>query len=167
MDDRFVSRLQQVTVLGATGSVGLSALDVIARHPDRYQVFALTGFTRLTELLALCVRHAPRYAVMPEPIAARGLQDDLRAAGLGVCMRDGRDDAKASADEVSELGNDDDAVARRCGALLAAGASSRDALPRASGAPRVQPAPRRSRRQILDAMAAPETMRTQHLGSLA
>ena len=44
-----MSRLQQVTVLGATGSVGLSALDVIARHPERYQVFALTGFSRLTE----------------------------------------------------------------------------------------------------------------------
>ncbi|MBY8969355.1 MULTISPECIES: 1-deoxy-D-xylulose-5-phosphate reductoisomerase [Pseudomonas] len=74
--------LQQVTVLGATGSVGLSTLDVIARHPDRYQVFALTGFTRLRELLALCVRHSPRFAVVPEAAAARGLQDDLRAAGL-------------------------------------------------------------------------------------
>jgi hypothetical protein len=41
VDDGFVSRLQQVTVLGATGSVGLSTLDVIARHPGRYQVFAL------------------------------------------------------------------------------------------------------------------------------
>lgn len=51
-----MSRLQQVTVLGATGSVGLSTLDVIARHPDRYQVFALTGFTRLphtSEALAI------------------------------------------------------------------------------------------------------------------
>ena len=57
-----MSCLQQVTVLGATGSVGLSALDVIARHPERYQVFALTGFSRLSELLALCVRHAPRFA---------------------------------------------------------------------------------------------------------
>lgn len=84
MDDCFVSRLQQVTVLGATGSVGLSSLDVIARHPDRYQVFALTGFTRLSELLALCVRHAPRFAVVPEADAARGLQDDLRAAGLAT-----------------------------------------------------------------------------------
>ena len=47
---------QQVTVLGATGSIGLSTLDVIARHPQRYQVFALTGFSRLAELEALCLR---------------------------------------------------------------------------------------------------------------
>jgi len=79
-----VSRPQQITVLGATGSIGLSTLDVIARHPDRYQVFALSGFTRLSELLALCVRHVPRFAVVPEANAARGLQDDLRAAGLST-----------------------------------------------------------------------------------
>jgi 1-deoxy-D-xylulose-5-phosphate reductoisomerase len=68
--------------LGATGSIGLSTLDVIARHPERYQVFALSGFSRLSELLALCVRHVPQFAVVPEGAAARGLQDDLRAAGL-------------------------------------------------------------------------------------
>jgi len=77
-----VSRPQQITVLGATGSIGLSTLDVIARHPERYQVFALSGFSRLSELLALCVRHVPQFAVVPEIAAARGLQDDLRAAGL-------------------------------------------------------------------------------------
>jgi 1-deoxy-D-xylulose-5-phosphate reductoisomerase len=79
-----VSRPQQITVLGATGSIGLSTLDVIARHPERYQVFALSGFTRLSELLALCVRHAPRFAVVPESGAARRLQDDLHAAGLST-----------------------------------------------------------------------------------
>ncbi|MFW9080434.1 1-deoxy-D-xylulose-5-phosphate reductoisomerase [Pseudomonas sp. P2757] len=77
-----MSRPQQITVLGATGSIGLSTLDVIARHPERYQVFALSGFTRLSELLALCVRHVPQFAVVPEVGVARGLQDDLRAAGL-------------------------------------------------------------------------------------
>ncbi|MGP6458554.1 1-deoxy-D-xylulose-5-phosphate reductoisomerase [Pseudomonas parakoreensis] len=79
-----MSRPQQITVLGATGSIGLSTLDVIARHPERYQVFALSGFTRLSELLALCVRHVPQFAVVPEAAAARGLQDDLRAAGLST-----------------------------------------------------------------------------------
>ena len=77
-----MSRPQQITVLGATGSIGLSTLDVIARHPQRYQVFALSGFSRMAELLALCVRHAPRFAVVPEAAAAGSLQDDLRAAGL-------------------------------------------------------------------------------------
>jgi len=79
-----VSRPQQITVLGATGSIGLSTLDVIARHPERYQAFALSGFTRLSELFALCVRHLPKFAVVPEAGAARNLQDDLRAAGLST-----------------------------------------------------------------------------------
>jgi len=79
-----VTAVQQITVLGATGSIGLSTLDVIARHPDRYQVFALTGFTRLAELLALCVKHEPRFAVVPEASAASRLQQDLRAAGLAT-----------------------------------------------------------------------------------
>lgn len=77
-----MSRVQQVSVLGATGSIGLSTLDVIARHPDRYQVFALSGFSRLKELFALCVRHTPRFAVVPQAAIARDLQDELRAAGL-------------------------------------------------------------------------------------
>jgi len=77
-----VSRPQQVTVLGATGSVGLSTLDVIARHPELYQVFALTGFTRHSELLALCIKHTPQFAVLPTQEAARKLQDDLAVAGL-------------------------------------------------------------------------------------
>ncbi|WP_460117556.1 1-deoxy-D-xylulose-5-phosphate reductoisomerase [Pseudomonas sp. S2_C03] len=77
-----MNRPQQITVLGATGSIGLSTLDVIARHPDRYQVFALSGFARLSELQALCVLHAPQFAVVPEPDAARVLQENLRAAGL-------------------------------------------------------------------------------------
>lgn len=85
-----MSRPQQITVLGATGSIGLSTLDVIGRHPERYQVFALSGFTRLNELLALCIRHAPRFAVVPEAGVARALQDDLNAAGLQTRVLVGR-----------------------------------------------------------------------------
>lgn len=77
-----MSAPQQITVLGATGSIGLSTLDVIARHPALYQVFALTGFTRLAELLALCLKHTPRFAVVPTQEVARKLQDDLAAVGL-------------------------------------------------------------------------------------
>ncbi|MBP1144578.1 1-deoxy-D-xylulose-5-phosphate reductoisomerase [Pseudomonas sp. PvP027] len=73
---------QQITILGATGSIGLSTLDVVARHPALYQVFALTGFSRMEELLALCIRHTPQYAVVPDQVVARKLQDDLAAAGL-------------------------------------------------------------------------------------
>jgi 1-deoxy-D-xylulose-5-phosphate reductoisomerase len=79
-----MSALQQICVLGATGSIGLSTLDVIARHPQRYQVFALTGFRRLAELQALCLRFRPRYAVVPDAGAARDLQGVLRSAGLAT-----------------------------------------------------------------------------------
>lgn len=79
-----MSRPQQITVLGATGSIGLSTLDVIARHPERYQVFALSGFARLSELQALCVRHSPRFAVVPQQSAAQVLQENLCAAGLAT-----------------------------------------------------------------------------------
>ncbi|NER62625.1 1-deoxy-D-xylulose-5-phosphate reductoisomerase [Pseudomonas sp. MAFF212427] len=79
-----MSRPQRITVLGATGSIGLSTLDVIARHPERYQVFALSGYSRLAELLALCLRHAPVFAVVPGAAAAQQLQADLRAAGSGT-----------------------------------------------------------------------------------
>lgn len=76
-----VSRPQRITVLGATGSIGLSTLDVIARHPDRYQVFALSGYSRIEELQALCVRHRPAFAVVPSAEAAARLRDSLAAAG--------------------------------------------------------------------------------------
>ncbi|RJG10158.1 1-deoxy-D-xylulose-5-phosphate reductoisomerase [Pseudomonas cavernicola] len=77
-----MSRPQQITVLGATGSIGLSTLDVISRHPERYRVFALSGFTRLAELEALCLLYRPRYAVVPDAEAVRHLQGGLQAAGL-------------------------------------------------------------------------------------
>ena len=79
-----MSRPQQITVLGATGSIGLSTLDVIARHPDRYQAFALTGYSRLAELLALCIKHRPQVAVVPDERAASQLLAGLRAAGLNT-----------------------------------------------------------------------------------
>lgn len=79
-----MSRLQRITVLGATGSIGLSTLDVIARHPERYEVFALTGYSRLNELLQLCLQHKPVFAVVPDDAAARTLRAGLEAAGSGT-----------------------------------------------------------------------------------
>jgi len=79
----------QITILGATGSIGLSTLDVVARHPDRYDVFALTGFSRLAELRALCLKHRPRYAVASDQAQARILQDQLHADGVSTRVLDG------------------------------------------------------------------------------
>lgn len=84
-----VSQPQRITVLGATGSIGLSTLDVIARHPERYQVFALSGYSRLDELLALCVRHRPAYAVVPGAEAAARLRDGLVGAGCTTEVLEG------------------------------------------------------------------------------
>ncbi|MEN0107651.1 MAG: 1-deoxy-D-xylulose-5-phosphate reductoisomerase [Pseudomonas sp.] len=80
---------QQITVLGATGSIGLSTLDVIARHPQRYQVFALSGFSRLAELEALCLVHRPRYAVVADAAAAGKLRGALQSAGLATQVLEG------------------------------------------------------------------------------
>ncbi|ROT99286.1 1-deoxy-D-xylulose-5-phosphate reductoisomerase [Marinobacter sp. R17] len=72
--------MRHVTVLGATGSIGLSTLDVIARHPDRFRVFALTACRQVDSMLELCRRHRPRYAVMADPEAAVRLQQQVPAA---------------------------------------------------------------------------------------
>ncbi|MCP5853855.1 1-deoxy-D-xylulose-5-phosphate reductoisomerase, partial [Klebsiella pneumoniae] len=84
-----VTALQRITVLGATGSIGLSTLDVIARHPERYQVFALSGYSRIDQLLALCVLHRPAYAVVPNGEAAARLRGGLAAAGCATEVLEG------------------------------------------------------------------------------
>lgn len=80
---------QQICVLGSTGSIGSNTLDVIARHPQRYQVFALSAMSRVDELLAQCLQHAPRYAVLPDAALAARLREGLRAAGSRTEVLDG------------------------------------------------------------------------------
>ncbi len=75
---------QRLTVLGATGSIGISTLDVVARHPERFEVFALTAHTRVAELAGLCRVHRPRFAVVDDVAAAADLREQLRAAGLAT-----------------------------------------------------------------------------------
>lgn len=72
-----MSAIKQVTVLGATGSIGDSTLDVIARHPDRYRVFALSGYSRIDRLIQLCRIHRPAYAVCSDEQAARHVRSAL------------------------------------------------------------------------------------------
>ena len=73
---------QRVAVLGSTGSIGANTLDVIARHPDRFEVFALTASTSVDALLAQCVAFRPRFAVMASTEHAARLADQCRASGL-------------------------------------------------------------------------------------
>lgn len=69
--------IRHVTLLGATGSIGLSTLDVIRRHPARFRVHALTASRRDAEMAILCREFRPRYAVMADPNAARRLRERL------------------------------------------------------------------------------------------
>lgn len=71
----------RICILGSTGSIGTSTLDVLSRHPDRFEVFALTAHRRVDELLAQCLVWHPRFAVLPDQAAAQTLQVQLRAAG--------------------------------------------------------------------------------------
>jgi 1-deoxy-D-xylulose-5-phosphate reductoisomerase len=76
------STVQRVCILGATGSVGGSTLDVIALHPGRYEVFALTAFQKVDALAALCVRWTPRFAAVGTAAQADALRTLLAAAGV-------------------------------------------------------------------------------------
>lgn len=73
---------QRLTVLGSTGSIGTSTLDVVARHPERFEVFALSAATQVDLLLAQCAQFRPRYAVMASAPHAAALADKLQVNGL-------------------------------------------------------------------------------------
>lgn len=71
------SAVQQVAVLGATGSIGRNTLDVIVRHPERYRAFALAAATSVDAMHTLCRQHRPAVAVMTDPDAATQLREAL------------------------------------------------------------------------------------------
>ena len=73
---------QRVAVLGSTGSIGVNTLDVIARHPDRFEVVALTAATQVDVMLAQCVQFKPRVAVMASAPHARELAEKIKQKGL-------------------------------------------------------------------------------------
>ncbi len=72
--------MKRVAVLGSTGSIGISTLDVLARHPDRYLVAALAASSNWASLLQQCVRFRPAIAVLQDAEAAARLTRELRAA---------------------------------------------------------------------------------------
>jgi 1-deoxy-D-xylulose-5-phosphate reductoisomerase len=76
--------MQRITILGATGSIGVSTLDVLARHPERYVVYALSAQSRVEELAAQCVQFRPARAVVGSAVAADQLAALLRAAGVAT-----------------------------------------------------------------------------------
>ncbi|MEP7298218.1 MAG: 1-deoxy-D-xylulose-5-phosphate reductoisomerase [Burkholderiales bacterium] len=72
---------QRVCILGATGSIGTNTLDVISRHPSRFEVFALSAHHRVDELFAQCLQWRPRYAVLPDDARANDLRTRLSESG--------------------------------------------------------------------------------------
>jgi 1-deoxy-D-xylulose-5-phosphate reductoisomerase len=75
---------ERVCVLGSTGSIGCNTLEVMARHPERYEVFALSAHSRVEEFALQCLRFRPRHAAMTEPAAARALRERLAGSGIEV-----------------------------------------------------------------------------------
>lgn len=81
--------VSNITVLGSTGSIGVSTLDVIRRHPDRYRAFALCAHSQIDKLFEQCLEFKPRFAVLRDASLAAQLAERCHAAGLKTEVRYG------------------------------------------------------------------------------
>jgi 1-deoxy-D-xylulose-5-phosphate reductoisomerase len=81
--------VQNVAILGATGTIGVQTLDVMSQHPERFNVFALTANNNVKSMLALCQQYAPKYAVMLQTEAATELAAELKAASFSTIVLHG------------------------------------------------------------------------------
>ena len=104
--------MQNLTVLGSTGSIGTSTLDVVARHPGKFQIVALTANSQADLLFRQCVQFKPRYAVMLDEDAATQLRQCVREAGLAIEVLSGA----AALEQVSVLPETDTVMAAIVGA---------------------------------------------------
>ncbi len=75
---------QRVTVLGSTGSVGKNTLDLVARHPERFEIFALSAQSNVDEMVAQCQQFNPQVVVMVDPAAGQKLAPILKQKGLSA-----------------------------------------------------------------------------------
>ena len=81
--------MRSVAILGSTGSIGLSTLDVIARHPDRYRVVALSANTDVPQMLAQCRRFRPQLVAMADAGSADKLAEALKTEALDIEVMSG------------------------------------------------------------------------------
>ncbi|MCC7182286.1 MAG: 1-deoxy-D-xylulose-5-phosphate reductoisomerase [Rhodocyclaceae bacterium] len=79
----------RLSILGATGSIGRSTLDVVARHPDRFEVFAVSGHSRVDALFDICRAHRPAIAVVPDERTASSLRQRLHGLALPTLVESG------------------------------------------------------------------------------
>jgi 1-deoxy-D-xylulose-5-phosphate reductoisomerase len=99
-------RPQRLVILGSTGSIGTSTLDVVARHPGKFVVAGLSAHQRIDELIAQCLRWKPGSAVVPDEGKARQVRDALRSQGVATQVRSGAEalcDLAASPDADSVM----------------------------------------------------------------
>jgi 1-deoxy-D-xylulose-5-phosphate reductoisomerase len=116
--------IQSLTVLGSTGSIGVSTLDVVARHPDRFRVVALSAHTQVDRLFEQCLHFRPRFAVLVEIAAAAALRERLRHSGLETEVLSGPE----SLEEIARLPEVDSVMAAIVGAAgLRAGLAAAEA----------------------------------------
>ena len=94
---------QVLTILGSTGSIGESTLDVVSRHPEKFRVFALAGHRQVDKLVAQCKQFRPEYAVVGDADHAAELEKKLKQEGISTQVLYGSQALidVASADEVS------------------------------------------------------------------
>lgn len=108
----FMQTKQRITILGSTGSIGQSTLDVLARHPAQFEVHALTASSQVDLMLAQCVQFKPAIVVMVQEAAGRLLADKLKSEGLNILVRWGA----AALDEVASSPEVDAVMAAIVGA---------------------------------------------------
>ncbi|VAW61724.1 1-deoxy-D-xylulose 5-phosphate reductoisomerase [hydrothermal vent metagenome] len=96
---------QGVCILGATGTIGVNTLDVISRHPEKYEVIALTAYHSVDKLYEQCVDYKPLYAVMVDERAAQQLSDRLKEAGVSTQVLSGAESLEqvTALDEVHQV----------------------------------------------------------------
>ena len=82
--------MQTLTILGSTGSIGVSTLDVLARHPEKYQIFALAGHSQVKKLAEQCAVHRPKFAVVADATRAAQLRELLKQSSLNVEVLHGK-----------------------------------------------------------------------------
>ena len=104
--------MKGLTILGATGTIGVNTLDVAARHPERYRIVALTANQNVDALVKQCTEHNPDYAVVADESLAAVLKDGLTSAGLATQALSGADGLRA----VCELAETDYVMAGIVGA---------------------------------------------------
>ena len=104
--------MQQLVILGATGTIGLNTLDVAARHPQKIRVLGVSAHRNVQALLEICRQHEVAYAAMAEPAAAAELASEVANAGLATRVLQGHD----ALEELASLAEADAVMAAVVGA---------------------------------------------------